>query len=134
MKKLLYLFLALTIISCGGDDDGGDNPFGCNGPEGIMAASAARQIAINYSGEDYDYLVSQHGQPIDEGYFTDGVEDEFGDVYCYYVFLFVSSDNPDERICHSVDYCVTYTITEGCAVSSIEDCDGCVFYGDYRLD
>lgn len=22
MKKLLYLFLAITIISCGGDDDG----------------------------------------------------------------------------------------------------------------
>lgn len=25
MKKLLYLFLALTIISCGGDDDSGTN-------------------------------------------------------------------------------------------------------------
>ena len=25
MKKLLYLFLAITIISCGGDDDGNTN-------------------------------------------------------------------------------------------------------------
>jgi len=25
MKKLLYLFLAITIISCGGDDDGNAN-------------------------------------------------------------------------------------------------------------
>ena len=27
MKKLLYLFLAITIISCGGDDDGNDNNY-----------------------------------------------------------------------------------------------------------
>ena len=133
MKKLLYLFIAISIISCGADDDG-NAPSICSGPDGIMAASTARQIAINYSGEDYDYLVSQHGQPADEGYFTDGIEDEFGDVYCYYVFLFVSSDNPDERICYTVDACFTYTNTEGCAVSTIEECDGCAFFGDYRLD
>jgi len=32
MKNLLYLFLATTIISCGGDDDGGalNNPFSVN--------------------------------------------------------------------------------------------------------
>ena len=32
MKKLLYLFLAISIISCGGDDDGGalNNPFSVN--------------------------------------------------------------------------------------------------------
>ena len=28
MKKLLYLFLAITIISCGGDDDGNTVPNG----------------------------------------------------------------------------------------------------------
>lgn len=74
--------------------------------------------------------MSQYGEPISEGYFTDGNE-----LY-YYVFMFDSGTNNGDKNCYSVDdECVTYSFNAGCSeVNIVDDCDECVGLSDERIN
>ena len=81
MKKLL-LVSALFIFACSSDDS--NSNISCTDFNASTSSLDARQAAIDYDS-DYDSLVSQYGQPINEGYFMSS--SELG-VYYYYAFLF----------------------------------------------
>lgn len=118
MKKLLLLS-AILIFACSSDDSNSNTS--CTDFNASTSPSDARQAAIEYDS-DYDSLVSQYGQPISEGYFTDGNE-----LY-YYAFLFETNQNSNNKICYTVDdQCVTYTYSAGCFdIDIIDNCDECV--------
>jgi hypothetical protein len=115
MKKILYLFLAVTMFACSGGDSGDANDdnnfnFDCADFDSSTAPSLARQKAINYDSNYFNLFVSEFGQPIDDGFFKydDGYEDS--EDY-YYIFLFADGDG--NRYAYIVgNYCVTYGTTD----------------------
>lgn len=88
MKKLLYLFLAITIISCGGDDDSN----GTNEPQTFLEKYDGIVWIGDESTADDSYFLAVYNQPeklyywetdLDGEYcfpVTFGQPDEFGDV------------------------------------------------------
>jgi hypothetical protein len=129
MKKILLLTFALSLFACDGGDDSNSNT-SCTDFNASTSPSDARQAAINYDTDDYYSLISQYGQPISEGYFTDGNE-----LY-FYAFLFETNQNGNTKVCYSVDdECVTYTYSAGCSdIDIIDNCIECVGYGDTRIN
>ena len=129
MKKLLLLTFALSLFACDGGDDSNSNT-SCTDFNASTSPSDARQAAINYDTDDYNSLISQYGQPISEGYFTDGNE-----LYLY-AFLFETNQDGNNKVCYLVeDECVTYTYSAGCSdIDIIDNCDECVGFGYTRIN
>ena len=131
MKKLLIILLFIPLIfACSNDDN---DPYACANLDGTISSSVARQRAINYELEDYNFLVSKYGEPISEGYFKDSYDGIYDEEYYYYAFLFKDGNN---KICYSVDSeCATNTFSAGCSdINTIDDCDECVSSFDTRIN
>ncbi len=126
MKKLLLLF-AFLIFACSSDDNNSNTS--CTDFNASTSPSDARQAAIEYDS-DYDSLVSQYGQPINEGYYWDR------DELYYYAFMFQTNQNSNGGICYLVDdECVTYTYSAECfETDDILGCDACVGFMDERIN
>ena len=131
MKKLLLLS-SLLIFACSSDDS--NSSISCTDFNASTSSSDARQAAIDYDS-DYDSLVSQYGQPINEGYFMSS--SELG-VYYYYAFMFPPdlNSNVNNGKCYLVDdQCVTYTFSAECfETDDILGCDACVGFMDQRIN
>ena len=132
--RAIALALLVTAIGCNPDDElSGWSDWGCPEIYGDGTPEQARELALEYEFSDYESLVSQHGEPIDEGYF--GYDDgshigEPGDSRYEYIFLFNNSDPDYEtHICYMIDMdggCVTYEFN-ACHLDmmTIEDCEEC---------
>ncbi|NQW36170.1 MAG: hypothetical protein HQ471_04100 [Flavobacteriales bacterium] len=66
MKKLIYLFLTVLIVSFSSDDGGGSND-GC--PINFECSNATANDFLNLEmvTEDYQSAVNAYGEPISEG-------------------------------------------------------------------
>ena len=66
MRKLIYLFLVTTILSCSSDDSSNSNN-GC--PISFECNTATANDFLNLDGvnEEYQSNVSQFGEPISDG-------------------------------------------------------------------
>ena len=131
-NRAIVLALLVTAIGCNPDDElSGWSDWGCPEIYGDGTPEQARELALEYEFSDYESLVSQHGEPIDEGYF--GYDNGGDDFLHEYIFLF-DNTNPgyNARICYSTNMdgaCITNEFNACLSdVMTIEDCEECALY------